>query len=325
MPQVSVIIPTYNRPRYLQRALESVLCQSFEDYEIIVVQNGPARYGGTLVRKLKRQRGGIRFCHVRRADPANARNVGLQLAEGEYIAFLDDDDEWRPEKLRMQVRVMNKKKGVGLVACSLKICDDTGSEVRKTMKLAGELSLKTLLTKGCVIGSLSSVLIRRSLMAQVGGFDSRFQIANDYDLYLRLAQKTKLWLMPHRLVNVYQHGQNLSHNAVQSRREVVAVLKKLISSRMKWKGISDRMIKSALETWQYLLKYVVSISNCAGPCGKRRNAAQEIRRLRSVLKFDPDNAVFRHRLALAYHRAGKTKEAKAQARAGFDLARACWL
>jgi glycosyltransferase involved in cell wall biosynthesis len=182
MPLVSVIIPTYNRAVVLERAIGSVLAQSFRDYELIVVDDGStdatqdviARYEGRLI-ALSQENWGV----------AAARNLGMRHSSGELVSFLDSDDEWLPQKLHRQVDLF--RRGDKAFVCHTdEIWLRDGKNVSQKVKHAkqgGRFFGRAL--ELCLI-SPSSVIISRALLDRVGWFDESLPVAEDYDLWLRL-------------------------------------------------------------------------------------------------------------------------------------------
>src|SRR3990170_2838516 len=112
MPKVSVIIPTYNREKYIVETLQSVFAQTFTDYEVIVIDDGSTDNTADVLRPYL-----DRIVYIRKPNggQGSARNVGIKVAKGEYIAFLDSDDLWMPEKLELQVKYLDNNKDAGLV------------------------------------------------------------------------------------------------------------------------------------------------------------------------------------------------------------------
>ncbi|MDZ7263035.1 MAG: glycosyltransferase, partial [candidate division KSB1 bacterium] len=182
-PLVSVIIPTYNRAAWLEGAIESILDQSYSNFEILVIDDGStddtpgiaARYGET-----------VRYISQPNRGPAAARNLGVKYATGHYIAFLDSDDRWRKHKLFQQVALMVSDP-------SIKICYTDEIWIRRGRrvnqrkihrKYSGWIYQRCLPL--CII-SPSSVMIHRDLFSEVGGFDENLPVCEDYDLWLRIS------------------------------------------------------------------------------------------------------------------------------------------
>ncbi len=185
MPTVSVIIPTHNRNGFLRSAIESVLNQTFQAFEIIVVDDASSEDVQGMVKGFHDRR--VRCIrHEINKGEAGARNTGLIHAQGEYIAFLDDDDVWFPEKLGLQVRALdNSASKVGGVYSGY-IAVDCGSQRIMNTKIPtkrGDIYQDLLLRN--VIGTPSTVLIRRACIAVAGVFDENIFYGVDHDFYLR--------------------------------------------------------------------------------------------------------------------------------------------
>ncbi|MDD2901524.1 MAG: glycosyltransferase [Syntrophales bacterium] len=197
MPRVSVIIPTYNRAALVQEAVASVLAQTCRDFELLVVDDASA--DGTLealavfagkIQVLSRPvRGGV----------SAARNTGIAAAQGEWLAFLDSDDLWLPEKLARQLAFMEAKPQL-LLSQSEEIWVRRGVKVnppRTHKKEGGRILLRSL--ERCLV-SPSAVMLHRRLFADHGGFDEELPAAEDYDLWLRLTWRYEVGLLPEPLI-----------------------------------------------------------------------------------------------------------------------------
>jgi len=197
---VSVVVPAYNCAPYIVEALESVYRQTYDRWEIIVVDDGST---DDTHATLTPHMGKIRYLHQENHGVSAARNTALNLARGDLIAFLDADDIWLPELLELQVRVMQRSPECALVFTDGKTF--TGNGVTRETVLSRRLDAwldaygtdDPLIAKGWMlreflfanmIPSPSCVMVRRKCMDEVGGFDEQFVIAEDYDLWLRIAR-----------------------------------------------------------------------------------------------------------------------------------------
>ncbi|MFW6115018.1 MAG: glycosyltransferase family 2 protein [Thermodesulfobacteriota bacterium] len=197
MPLVSVIIPTYNRSEKLIRALSSVLTQTFHDYEVIVVDDGSTDDTPNVIGPYL-----PRVHYVRK--PLNtgvsaARNRGIQCASAPWVAFLDSDDYWLEDKLSAQVEYI--KRNPDTVACQTEeIWIRNGRRInprKQHRKPSGDIFGQSL--RLCLV-SPSSVMLKRSLLNQTGLFDENLPAAEDYDLWLRIACRYSVHLIPKELV-----------------------------------------------------------------------------------------------------------------------------
>jgi glycosyltransferase involved in cell wall biosynthesis len=187
MPKVSIVIPTYNRAQYLVRAIRSVLDQSFQDFEIVVVDDASTDDTLQTVESFRDPR--IRYLrHDINRKEAGSRNTGVQNSQGEYIAFLDDDDAWLPQKLALQADLLDKSSvKVGVVYCSfLKIDAESGKMLGLwTAEKRGNV-WRSLSEKNW-IGIPSTVVVRRECFDTLGLFDEGVEFGLDYDMWVRIS------------------------------------------------------------------------------------------------------------------------------------------
>lgn len=212
MPQVSVIIPTYNRSRLLAGALKSVLAQSYDDWEILVIDDGGiddaaavvAGFDGKPIRYLR---------HEHRRGSAASRNTGILHATSEYVAFLDDDHEWYPEKLMRQMQRMQASPGeVGGVYTGCFIIERSTGKIREQVVPTTRGDVHRALLAGNCIGSASSMLMRRSCIQEAGCFDEGLPSFYDYDLWLRAAHKYHFECIREPLLKYYVDGDEIWTN-----------------------------------------------------------------------------------------------------------------
>lgn len=196
---VSVIIPTFNRAHTLPRAIRSVFDQTYQDWELIVVDDGSEDDTVCVVRGFGDPR--VRCIrHEQNHGQAAARNTGIKAALGTYIAFLDSDDEWLPEKLAKEVALFEASgQGVGLVYVGKMIWDANGRMLSIRMPtLQGDVYEKLLAWD--FIGSCSRVTLRKNILESVGGFDEKLALHDDWDLWLRVAKVSRVGFVPECLV-----------------------------------------------------------------------------------------------------------------------------
>jgi glycosyltransferase involved in cell wall biosynthesis/predicted O-methyltransferase YrrM len=203
MPKVSVIIPTANRPHLLPRALASVFAQTFQDFEVIIVDDGQRVRAEDVVKQIGDKR--IRYVHNETSLGGGVtRNIGAELALGEYLAFLDDDDEWFPTKLEKQVQGLdNAGPHVGAAFCGVTLFEE-GSGKQIFYFLPGEVGEVDIFDRTlyrCYIWT-SALMVRRSVFMDEQ-FDPAFTKNQEWDLQLRLAKKIKFFGVDEVLVRLY--------------------------------------------------------------------------------------------------------------------------
>src|SRR5262245_27684083 len=211
-PGVSVIIPTHNRAHFLPTALRSVLDQTFQDLEIMVVDD--ASTDGTPGIRQQFQDPRIHWLrHDSNRGGAAARNTGIANSRGEYIAFLDDDDEWHPEKLARQIEVMRKRPAeIAAVYTGYPAADRATGHVRGRMTPRRRGDLQAYLLKSNPIGGTSSVLLRRACQALVGLFDETLPSFQDRDLWIRISREFHFDYVEQPLLNYFSHPKKVWTN-----------------------------------------------------------------------------------------------------------------
>ena len=224
-PAVSVIIPTYNRAHLLDRAIESVLDQTYQDFEIIVVDDASVDETEEVVISFADDR--INYIrHQKNKGGSSARNTGIKAAKGEFIAFLDSDDEWLAEKPKKQIdKFKMSSKKVGVIYCGHCIVGEETQEVvdEVIFSLRGNVFLNLL--KMCITPA-SSLVIRRYCFRKAGFFYEVLPSCQDCDMWIRLSRYYKFDLMPEVLVKHHLQGAQISTDLSKKIRETEVFLKK---------------------------------------------------------------------------------------------------
>lgn len=209
-PLVSVIIPTYNRRRYLAEALESVWSQTYRQVEVIVVDDGSTDgTGAWLETYAHRER--LRYLYQPNQGVSAARNQGIRLARGKYLAFLDSDDLFEPYKLEKQVAYLEEHPGTGLVHSHYLKFDDSGAHLglRDTSFFTGRVYPEMLLYWSVLI-AVPCVMAPAAVLHEVGGFDETLRWGEDLDLWRRIARCYPLACIPEALSKIRVHPDNAS-------------------------------------------------------------------------------------------------------------------
>jgi glycosyltransferase involved in cell wall biosynthesis len=224
-PTVSVIIPTFNRWPLLGEAVESVLAQDYVDYELIVVDDGST---DETAGRLNQFGSRLRFFTQANRGVSSARNLGARHARGDYLAFLDSDDLWLPQKLAVQIVFMMQNPTVQICQTN-EIWIRHGVRVNpkaRHQKPSGDIFLPSL--ELCLV-SPSAVMLRRDLFEQLCGFDENFPVCEDYDLWLRIGVDHPVPLIDDALVvKRGGHDDQLSRSMWGMDRYRVLALQKLM-------------------------------------------------------------------------------------------------
>ena len=206
-PSVSVVIPCYNRAPLIPRAVSSVLAQNYGNVEILLVDDGSADDTEAVARQLIEGDRRIRYLsHERNRGEAAARNTGIKAARGEFVAFLDSDDEWLPGKLAATAGALaTAPPSVGGVASRHLLIEDNGAEtVVRDWTEAAPITCINLLTKGCGLSMGNTLVVRRSVFAEVGYCDESLPLFVDLDWLCRLTDKYRVMMLPDVLAKYYK-------------------------------------------------------------------------------------------------------------------------
>jgi GT2 family glycosyltransferase len=216
MPLVSVVIPTFNRTAYLSRAIDSVCEQSFHDWELIIADDGSSSETADYLRSLSESR--IRILWLQHSgNPARVRNVAIQSAQSRYLAFLDSDDLWRPEKLAKQIKALEGNPNARW-SYTLENRIDAGERPWQPAD-AGERKARSgwifpeLLRLEIAI-SMPAIVVERELARAIGGFDERQRFGEWHDFGLRLAAGAEAILVPEVLCSIRAHDEHFSADRV---------------------------------------------------------------------------------------------------------------
>jgi len=251
--KVSIIVTTFNRAHMVIETIDSILNQTFNDFELIVVDNCSSdnteevikAYTDERIRYFKHDNGGI---------IAVNRNYGINQARGEYLAFCDDDDLWLPEKLEKQMLEFEKDNQIGLVCSNAIIFDNNGEvgEFHKTELPDSNFTLKSLIWQNSVI--CSSVLVKKRAIDDVGLMDESPEIfsAEDYELWLRVAQKYRIKYIELPLMKYRTHPGSYKKKPVEAIKRNRAVYRILLG-----KGIIDHGLFQRLNLRELAIEFLM--------------------------------------------------------------------
>ncbi len=244
---ISIIVPTYNRARLVAETIDSILKQSFRDFELIIVDNCSTDdtekvikgYSDGRIRYFKNDNAGV---------IAVNRNYGISQARGEYIAFCDDDDLWLPDKLEKQLPEFERDSRLGLVCANALLFNETGDlgHFHKTSLTGADFTLKSLVFGNLVI--CSSVLIKKDVFDDVGIFDTNPAIftAEDGELWMRIAYKYRIKYVDLPLVKYRVHASNIKKTAAAAMKRNRALYRSLLNKGVIGRGFYSRLYLRAL-------------------------------------------------------------------------------
>ena len=186
-PRVSIITPTFNRADFIGTAVDSVLAQTFSDFELLIVDDGSTDETVSVLEPYLADRR-VRYFNQPNQGQSVARNRGLAEADGELVCFLDSDDAWLPDKLEQQVALMDRHPDVDIVHGDEIDIDEHGREVsRKNMPRFSGMIARELLADNSV--SINTVMVRKRCFEEMGGFSESRRVADDYDIWLRFSAR----------------------------------------------------------------------------------------------------------------------------------------
>ena len=224
--KISVIVPTFNYGSFIKEAIESVLDQTCPAAEIIVVDDGSTDDTGRVVEYFGER---VRYLKQTNAGVSAARNAGIEVSSGDLIAFLDADDTWLPEKIEKQVARFVEDDQIGLVHCGLREFDNvTGETIAMYLEggegwVAEELALRE---NPIISGPGGSIIVKRRVFDDVGRFDTRLKVGEDWEFCLRVAMKFKVGFVREPLVNCRNHGNNAHLDVKEMERSAMIAWKR---------------------------------------------------------------------------------------------------
>jgi glycosyltransferase involved in cell wall biosynthesis len=225
-PLVTVVVAVHNGERFLRAALESLSSQDYEPFEVVFVDDGSTDATGAIARTFP----GVRYRYQENQGLAASRNVGIAIARGEFVAFLDDDDVIPPNKLRRQAEYLVANPDVGCVLGRQEIVFEPGIEPPEW------------LTRDTIFGDLDglpfvSAMIRTEVLRSVSGFDTSYRFAEDRDLFVRLREHgVRIEVIPEVLLFRRFHGENMNFRLRPQKHPLLRSLKAKIDRERAARG-----------------------------------------------------------------------------------------
>lgn len=247
---VSVIIPTYNRANLVTRAIASVREQLYSNIEIIIVDDGSTDNTKRVINDIDSSDAIIKYVYQTNKGVSVARNKGIEISSGKYVAFLDSDDTWHKEKISIQVEFMEENPEFSMVLCEIfSVKDDSiinSSNQTDFFQKDGDNFLNVIKNLYGISGIGSSLLAKRNALTAVGGFDPNLTTAEDRDLALRLSAKYKVGSIKKHLVYVLKQPNSLSKEV--STGNTIAALEKI----EEYAPVLHKKYKTEIEKTKYI-------------------------------------------------------------------------
>lgn len=228
MSKVSIIIPTFNQSRYLGESVTSALAQSFRSNEVIVVDDGSTDDTPQVMARFPQ----VHYVRQENHGESAARNAGIRLSAGEYIAFLDADDAFLPDKLERQVSILDAQPAVGVVYSDVYLCDADGNPQRLFSSQLGCRRVSGRVFESLVRGNfltVDSVLVRREVFERVGLFDESLRTFPDWDLWLRVSADYTFEYVDAPVARYRMHPEMVSRDRLKMWQGALAVRRKLVT------------------------------------------------------------------------------------------------
>ena len=245
---VSVIMPAFNAAKYIALSIESVKKQSYSNWELIIINDGSTDKTEEVIEPYLLKDNRIRYYSQANKGQGAARNMALQYANGDFLAFLDADDLWVPEKLEKQVEILSKNGNIDLLFSSGFIFDETGNidsfDVKDQKWSKEDGAVAKFIKKNRI--PILSVLVKKELVVKAKGFniDRKIQNAEDYFLWIKLLMTgAKFQGMPDKLVMYRRHKEQATFNVSYQYIKEVNVLNELFYGNMEYKKLVKRSIK----------------------------------------------------------------------------------
>ena len=292
-PRVSVIIPTYNRAHLIGRSIRSVLNQTYQDFELIVVDDGSTDNTEEVVLSFGSEK--TRYIrHEKNRGAGAARNTGIRVARGEYIAFQDSDDEWYPNRLDEISEFMEDQKDIDFIFSYGKIIkkgDIIGNIGRAPW--ANDLSKGELVVRlfsGNFI-ALQTVVVRKEKVLEVGGFDERLPSAEDYELWLRLLPICSVYFVDKPVYDLH-----FSEECITA--DIAGVMRSQVRILIKNRSILKRHVKSRAQYYAVRQRYISNIFRYAAYDTAKRKGRKKLAMLLHLLSrvLYPDFITFTKRI-----------------------------
>ena len=211
-PKISVIMACFNSIFFVSEAVESILNQTFRDFELILIDDGSSDSTLDIIRRYELKDNRIIVIEKQNTGAADSRNKGIFLSRGDWIAILDSDDIALPMRLEEQFEYAAKNPGVLMVGSDCITIDKEGSPIKKHSYPVNSLQLKNRLRRNMAFPPHSSVLYRADVVKRLGGFNTRFVRSQDWDLWLRLAEEGQIACLNRPLVKIRKHSSNISYS-----------------------------------------------------------------------------------------------------------------
>ena len=226
-PKISVIIPTYNRAHLIGRAIESVLHQTYHDLELIIIDDGSTDNTDDVINRFQQKDNRIIYLkHDKNKGGSAARNTGVKASRGKYISFLDSDDEWEPEKLKIETRILDDDKNLIICSTGYTFINEKNGRIIGTSKVQKGIIFQKTVLRGQGI-TTNDFIVDKGKVIKIGGFDEELPARQDWDFWIRITSVGMGYQDSMNFVKKYTMRDDQISSGIKSKlRGTEAVLKK---------------------------------------------------------------------------------------------------
>jgi glycosyltransferase involved in cell wall biosynthesis len=233
-PKISVLMPVYNGERYVEKAIESVLRQEFTDFELIIVDDGSTDNSLPICKRCATHDKRIRLIVKEKGGTTSALKQGFALAKGEFVARMDADDISLPQRFNHQLSFMKRNVDVAVVGTQVELIDPDGLQICVQKHPTHHEEIYALMMNGGYSMVHPTVMMRKEIIESAGGYRGNFEMAQDYDLWLRIAEQAKLANLPMVLLRQRLHDDSVSYS---KRDEQYSMVMKALKEARRRRGI----------------------------------------------------------------------------------------
>jgi glycosyltransferase involved in cell wall biosynthesis len=272
-PRVTVLLPVYDADRFLDQAVESILTQSYRDFELLAIDDGSSDRSVALLEQHARRDPRVRIVRRAHEGVTATLNAGLALARGELVARMDADDLALPQRLELQVAALDREPGIACVGGAYEVIDVKGRRLSVVRPPCGSAEIEAAALEGRSPIIHSAALYRRRQVLAIGGYDASVSVAQDYDLWLRLMDVARLANLPDVVLRVRYSATSVSGSRQAEQTEHVI---RLCAAARARRGLSGPppvpRAWRPLPDWRSRQHFALAWSRSAWRLGERRTA-----------------------------------------------------
>lgn len=282
MPKASIVIPAYNQAQYLEYTLKSVLNQTFQDWECVIVNDGATDNTEQIAQKYVELDRRFKYVYQENKGLSGARNTGIEASQGEYVGLLDSDDLWEPQMLEKTVGYLDKNPKVDIVTGAYDMIDETGKTI--STRITPRVSKNAL--EDLLVGGVGfpphALLLRREVFSACGLFDTRLRALEDWDMWLRAANSGHRFGDIDCLIAHYRcHTSSMRYDIERMRSSYLNALEKFFN-------VQNNPYIIKLKPYAYAYQWLVLAQYCkdAGKLDELRACLRETEKTLSTVRYD---------------------------------------